>query len=146
MNKENLKAAKRLQREVEKKRRAERKLKKDAVLHLRIEGNIMERIKTEATLRDMSISDLVRCYLTERFSDRPTDDNIPDFLLMTTAFSEVTVTNNINCFTCNEMLARGTNAHLAHGPFPIPHLVCSNCYSTLQEQLDNQDNIEQGEE
>lgn len=146
MNNDNLKAAKRLQREVERKLWAERKLKKDAVLHLRIEANVMDRIKAEATFRDMSVSDLVRCYLTERFSEIPTTDDLPDFLLVTSAFSEVVVTNNTNCSACDHMLERGTGAHLAHGPFPTPRMVCTTCYTTLREQLDNQNNVEQGEE
>ena len=146
MNNDKLKAARKLQREVERKLWAERKLKKDAVLHLRIEARVMDRIKTEAELRDMSVSDLVRCYLTDRFSETSTTDNLPDFLLITSAFSEVVVTNNTNCAACDQILDRGTCAHLAHGPFPTPRLVCASCYTTLQEQLDNQNNVEQGEE
>ncbi len=146
MNNDKLKAARQLQREVERKLWAERKLKKDAVLHLRIEGGIMDRIKAEAELRDMSVSDLVRCYLTERFSELPTTDDLPDFLLVTSAFSEVVVTNNTNCAACDQVLERGTCAHLAHGPFPTPRMICTTCYTTLREQLDNQNNLEQGEE
>jgi len=134
VNNDKLKAARQLQREVERKLWAERKLKKDAVLHLRIEGGIMDRIKAEAELRDMSVSDLVRCYLTERFSELPTTDDLPDFLLVTSAFSEVVVTNNTNCAACDQVLERGTCAHLAHGPFPTPRMICTTCYTTLREQ------------
>ena len=143
---DNLKAAKRLQREVERKLWAERKLKKDAVLHLRIEGSVMDRIKAEATLRDMSVSDLVRIYLTEQFSETVTSNDMPEFLLATSAFSEVVVINSNHCAACNQMLERGTCAHLAHGPFPTPRLVCGNCFETFQEQLDKQNQTEQGEE
>ena len=146
MNNDKIKAARQLQREVERKLWAERKLKKDAVLHLRIEGSLMDRIKAEAALREMSVSDLVRCYLMERFSDMSATEDLPDFLLVTSAFSEVVVTNNTNCAACDQMLERGTCAHLAHGPFPTPRMVCTRCYTTFQEQLDNQNNGEQGEE
>jgi hypothetical protein len=138
-------AAKRLQRDIEKHRCFKRKLKKDAVLHLRIEGEIMERIKDEAKIREISISDLIRGYLVERFSVPPVTGEIPAFLSETNAFSNVIVMKNGSCAACGHALAMGASAHLAHGPFPLPHFVCGNCYETLKTRLDEQSSISGGE-
>ena len=104
----------------------------------------MDRIKAEAALRDLSVSDLVRSYLMERFSVTRVNGDMPEFLLATSAFSEVEIINDNPCALCDKILLCGTCAHLAHGPFPVPRLVCSHCYKNLQKQLDNP--TEQGEE
>ncbi len=138
MKHDDRKAAKQLERDVKEQRWAQRKLKKDAVLHLRVESDIMERIKAEAAARDMSVSDLVRCHLEERFSETPTGEGAPEFLRSTTAFSDVMVMRNGRCAVCNQVLARGTNVRLAHGPPPPQRLVCGNCYERLQSQFEDQ--------
>ncbi|HDP35003.1 MAG TPA: hypothetical protein ENN29_07845 [Candidatus Hydrogenedentes bacterium] len=143
---ENLKAARRLQREVEKKLWAKRKRKKDAVLHLRVEGSVMNRIKSEAAALDMSVSDLVRHYLTEHFREEGASGGMSEFLFASSAFSEVVIVNDNHCAVCDRTLHRGARAYLAHGPFPASPLVCGSCYKTLQQQLDNQNKSDEGEE
>ncbi|MDQ1256498.1 MAG: hypothetical protein QG656_1094 [Candidatus Hydrogenedentes bacterium] len=132
MNPSNQEAARQLQRDVERQLWAQRRLKKDAVLHLRVESDIMDRIKAEASARDMSVSDLVRCYLIERFSGTGVAEGLPDFLREVLAFSDVAVVNDSPCAACGQVLPRGTNARLAHGPLPPARLVCGNCYDGLQ--------------
>jgi hypothetical protein len=124
----------------------QRKLKKDAVLHLRVESDIMDRIKTEASARDMSVSDLVRCYLVERFSETCVDKGLPEFLQGVSAFSDVVVVNNSRCAICEQVLPRGTNARLAHGPLPPARLVCGNCYDGLQSYSEEEHVPSAGEE
>jgi hypothetical protein len=135
MKYDSRKAARHLQLEVEKHRRTLRKLIKDAVLHLRIERDIMKRIKAEAEAREMSISDLVRTYLVERFSENRAEEGSPKFLLATSAFSDVEVIQDTHCAICDELITRGTHARLAHGPSPPERMVCPNCYDNLQSQF-----------
>ncbi len=146
MKHDNLKAARQLQQEVEKKRWMERKIKKDAVLHLRVESDILDQIKAEAAARDMSVSDLVRCYLVERFSSTDLSDGQPGFLLATTAFTDVVTLQDSRCAVCDKALPRGENVRLACGPPPPPRLVCDNCYTNIQSQLEEQHDLSQGDE
>jgi len=150
MKLDSRKAARQLQHEVKTKRRAERRLRKDAVLHLRIEGEIMDRIKAEAAARDMSVSDLVRCHLLERFSEPLPSEGTPEFLLATTAFSDVEVLQETHCAICDELMPRGTNVRMAHGPPPPARLICAPCYDALQseseDQPENQPEPDAGEE
>ncbi len=146
MKDDNRKAARQLQREVEELRRAERKLKKDAVLHLRIEGAVMDRIKAEAAARDMSVSDLVRCHLVERFSEPRGSEGSPEFLLATSAFSDVAVMQDAECAMCGKAMPCGTSARLAHGPPPPARLLCGDCYEGIQSQLEDRHESAPGEE
>ena len=145
MKHDNWKAARQLQQEVENQKWAERKLKKDAVLHLRVERDIMDRIKAEAAARDMSVSDLVRCHLVERFSGNHPCEGSPDFLLTTTAFTDVVIVRDTRCAVCDHVLLRGASAQLACGPPPPPRLVCGNCYDGLQSQFEKQHEPSEGE-
>jgi len=140
------KMARKLQRDVEKHRQAKRRLRKDAVLHLRIEGDVMDRIKAEAEAREMSVSDLVRCYLVERFSEARSGEGTPEFLLATSAFSEVEVVHESQCAICDEVMPCGANARLAHGPPPPERLVCANCYDNLQTLSEEQPEPTSGDE
>lgn len=146
MKQDSLKAALKLRQEVEKKKWAERKLKKDAVLHLRVEGDIMDRIKAEAAAREMSVSDLVRCHLVERFSGAPPVDGSPEFLLATTAFMEVVTMGANHCAVCDEVIPHSTRTRLACGPPPPARLVCGNCYDDLQLQIEQSQKLSEGEE
>ena len=146
MKHDSRKAARQLQREVERQRRAERRLRKDAVLHLRIEGEVIARIKAEAAARDMSVSDLVRCHLAERFSGSRAGEGTPEFLLATSAFSDVEIVQDSHCAICGEIMARGASARLAHGPPPPARLVCANCYDGLQSQCEDQPEPAPGDE
>ncbi len=146
MTSDSHRAAKQLQHEVEKQRQAERRLKKDAVLHLRIEGEVMDRIKAEAKARDMSLSDLVRCHLLERFSEPPAGENAPEFLRATSAFSEVDVLQDSHCALCGEAMPRGASARLAHGPPPPARFICANCYDGLQTEPEDQPEPAPGDE
>lgn len=143
---DKLKAARQLQRDVKKQRRAERKLKKNAVLHLRVEGDIMERIKVEAAARDMSVSDLVRGHLAECFSVTYPCKDSPDFLLATTAFSDVVIVRDSRCAVCDQILSRGKHAMLAYGPPPPERLVCGKCFDDLQSQSEKQQEPSEGKE
>ncbi len=145
MKQDDLKAARQLQQQVEKKRWMERKAKKDAVLHLRVEEDVMDRIKAEALARNMSVSDLVRCHLDERFSDTRTCDGIPEFLLATTAFSEVKIMRDSRCAVCDKTLPCGASAQLACGPPPPLRMVCDKCYGGIQLQFEEQLKILQGD-
>ena len=145
MTYESRKAARQLERDVKKQRWAQRKLKKDAVLHLRVESDIMDRIKAEAAAQDMSVSDLVRCHLEERFSAPPISEGAPVFLRSTSAFSDVMVMRNGCCAVCSQVLPRGTNVRLALGPPPPERLVCGNCYDGLQSQFEDQPETSLGE-
>jgi hypothetical protein len=106
----------------------------------------LEVIKAEAEARDISISDLIRSYLIERFSVAPMSGEIPAFLLETTAFSDVVVMKTSSCAACGLALELGASARLAHGPFPLPHLVCGNCYESLKTQINAQATISGGED
>lgn len=145
MKYDDWKRAKQLERDVKKQRWAQRKLKKDAVLHLRVESDIMDRIKAEAAARDMSVSDLVRCHLAERFSETRTSKDSPEFLRSTSAFSDVMIMRNGRCAVCDQVLVRGTTVRLAHGPPPPERLVCANCYDGLQSQFEDQHETSLGE-
>ena len=71
-------AARELKRNVKRRGRARgkgRASRKDAVLHLRIEAEIMERIKTQATSKGVSISDLVRWHLAEHFGSSDSSES-----------------------------------------------------------------------
>lgn len=139
-------AARQLQRDVKMQRLAERRLRKDAVLHLRIEREVMARIKAEAEARDMSLSDLVRCHLLERFCKTRAGEGTPEFLLATSAFSGVEVLQNSHCAICDELIPGGASARLAHGPPPPARLVCTNCYDGLQSQSEDQPEPAPGDE
>lgn len=145
MKQDNLKAARRLQQEVEKKKRMERRLRKDAVLHLRVEGDIMDRIKAEAAARNTSVSDLVRCHLGERFTENVPCGDTPEFLLATTAFTGVEIMRDSRCAVCDEVLPRGMNVRLACGPPPPPRLVCGKCYDGIQSQFEEQQELSEGD-
>jgi hypothetical protein len=137
MKHDSSRAARQLERDVIRQRLAARRLKKDAVLHLRIEGTVMARIKAEAEARAMSVSDLVRNYLVERYSEPRPCDGAPGFLLATTAFSDVELNQDTHCAICDEIMLRGTRARLAHGPSPPERLVCTHCYESLQSQTED---------
>lgn len=146
MKHDSLGAARRLLWDVEKHQHAGRGCRKDAVLHLRIEGGVMDRIKAEAAARNLSVSDLVRGHLAEHFSEARGTGGLPDFLAATSAFSEVAVMRESPCAVCGEILPRGAPARLAHGPFPAPHLVCAACHDALHRELETRDNPLPGEE
>lgn len=99
---------------------------------------MMDRIKAEAADRDMSVSDLIRGHLVERFSDPRPSEGMREFLSATLAFSDVAIMKDSPCAACGRELVRGASARLAHGPFPPPRLVCGNCYDTLQLQFEGQ--------
>ena len=141
-----MKAARQLQQQVEKKRWMERKARKDAVLHLRVEEDVVERIKTEAAARNMSVSDLVRCHLGEWFSDKRICDGIPEFLLATIAFTDVEIIRDARCAVCDKTLPRGANARLACGPPPPLRMVCDKCYDGIQSAFEDQPELFQGDE
>jgi len=135
MNHDTLQAARRLQRQVED-QRARRRGAKDAVLHLRIEKEVMDRIKSEARLRKLSISDLVRACLSEHFPKAAETNGQPEFLQATYAWSDAVVMRDSPCAVCGAPLARGTSARLANGPPPPARLVCGPCYDAIQQDLD----------
>ncbi len=122
-------AARQLRRDVRRQEEAERK---DAVLHLRIEGGLMARIKAEAQDRDMSVSDLVRGHLSEHFQAPQPDPAAPEFLATTCAWVDVNVARDARCAVCKKPLPAGSHAWMAQGPPPPPRVVCGTCYDTLQ--------------
>ena len=122
-------AARQLRREVKRQEEAERK---DAVLHLRIEGGLMARIKSEASDRGMSVSDLVRGHLSEHFQAPEPGTTGPDFLGTTYAWVDVNVARDARCAVCKKELPSGSHAWMAQGPPPPPRVVCGTCYDTLQ--------------
>lgn len=146
MKPDSLKAARRLLWDVEKHCRGDGRSRKDAVLHLRIEGEVMERIKAEAAARNLSVSDLVRGHLAEHFAAaRPEGGAQPAFLLSVAAFSKASVTRESPCAACGVTLVRGVRAFLAHGPFPAPQLVCGDCHGALQQELETRGGSPSGE-
>ncbi len=146
MKQDSLKAAHRLLWDVEKHQHAGRGSRKDAVLHLRIEEAVMDRIKAEAAARNLSVSDLVRGHLAEHFAENHAAAGLPDFLAAAAAFSEAAVMRDSPCAVCGEILPRGASAFLAHGPFPAPHLVCVSCHDALHRELETRGNSLPGEE
>jgi hypothetical protein len=122
-------AARQLRRDAKRQEDAERK---DAVLHLRIEGALMARIKSEARERDMSISDLVRGHLAEHFQADEADPVGPEFLKATYAWVDVNVARDSRCAICKKAVTAGSHAWMAQGPPPPPRVVCGTCYDTLQ--------------
>jgi hypothetical protein len=134
MNPQTVQAARQLQRQVEQ-QRALLKSAKNAVLHLRIEEAVMERIKAEAALRKMSVSDLVRCHLAEHFAPDSGDGEAPAFLRETFAWSDAVIMQDSQCALCQRAMPRGTNARLANGPPPPARLVCGPCYDGIQLNL-----------
>lgn len=146
MKPDSLKAARRLLWDVERHQAPARGCRKDAVLHLRIEGGVMERIKAEAAARNLSVSDLVRGHLSEHFAEsKPEEAGAPAFLLAATAFSGAAVLRENPCAACGKAVGRGGRAFLAHGPFPAPQLVCGDCHDALQEELETRENSLPGE-
>lgn len=146
MKRTDVKAARRLQRDVEKHRCGRRKRRKDSVLHLRIEGDVMDRIKAEATVMEESVSDLIRSCLNERFPETRTSGTLPDFMHMTAAFSDVVIMRDSRCVVCDQDLPRNAHAMLACGPPPPERLVCTKCYDDLQSQSEKQHETSEGEE
>lgn len=146
VKREDVKAARRLQRDVQKHRCGRRKHRKDSVLHLRIEGDVMDRIKAEAAVREESVSDLIRSCLNERFPETRTSGALPDFLHTTAAFSDVVIMRDTRCVVCDQALPHGTHAMLAYGPPPPERLVCATCYAELQSQPEKQHKPSGGEE
>ena len=122
-------AARQLRRDVRRQEEAERK---DAVLHLRIEGGLMARIKSEAEERGMSVSDLVRGHLSEHFRAPESGFAGPEFLAATYAWVDVSVARESRCAICKKELPAGSHAWMAQGPPPPPRVVCGTCYDTLQ--------------
>ena len=115
-------------------RKKQRKARKDAVLHLRIEGEVMERIKVEAEARDMSVSDLVRSHLAEHFPAAAETPDRPAFLAVTYAWVDVVLAQGTRCATCRKALPPHTHARLAQGPPPPTRVVCGTCYDGLQAE------------
>ena len=146
MKQDRLNAARILRQEVEKKKWAERKLRKDAVLHLRVEGDIMDRIKAEAAAREMSVSDLVRCHLVERFSGPPSEGGSPEYLLAANAFTDVVAMGENYCAVCNTVIPHGSKTRLACGPPPPARLVCGKCFDDLQSEIEERNKLSEGEE
>jgi len=140
-------AARQLRREAKRQEEAERK---DAVLHLRIEGALMARIKAEAREREMSISDLVRGHLSEHFGtpDPAATGANPEFLATTYAWVDVNVARDSRCGVCKKPVPTGSHAWMAQGPPPPPRVVCGSCYDTLQSaaRQDSHDEDEETEE
>lgn len=138
MKQDGLRAIRQLERDVIRQRLASRKHKKDGVLHLRIECPVLARIKAEAVARAVSVSDLVRYFLGERFPEPRPCDGVPEFLSATTAFSDVELIQGTGCAICGEIMPRGTRARLAHGPSSPERLVCPHCHESLQSQTEDQ--------
>ena len=122
-------AARQLRRDVKRQEEAERK---DAVLHLRIEGGLMARIKAEAHERGVSLSDLVRGHLSEHFQEPDPGTSAPEFLGTTHAWVDVNVARDARCAVCKKGLPAGSHGWMAQGPPPPPRVVCGTCYDTLQ--------------
>ena len=106
----------------------------------------MDRIKAEATVREISVSDLIRFYLNERFAETRTSGTMPDFLHTTSAFSDVVIMRDSRCVVCDHVLPRGAHAMLAYGPPPPERLVCAKCYDDLQSQSEKQHEPSEGKE
>src|SRR5690606_18921047 len=117
MSRDTLHKARQLQQQVEE-RWARLKGKKNAVLHLRIETELMERIKAEAAAHKLSLSDFVRLRLVEGLGKPVANDRTPDLLSETTAWSEAVVMHAAECALCGVSLGKGARAWLAHGPPP----------------------------
>jgi len=105
--------------------------KKNAVLHLRIESDLMDRLKAEAKAHKLSLSDFVRMRLVESLSTPAPNADTPEFLSTTTAWTEAVVMHDTTCAACGEPMPRGTRAWLAHGPPPPPRMICGACQETL---------------
>jgi hypothetical protein len=127
-------------------RKKKRKPRKDAVLHLRIEGDVMERIKIEAEARGMSVSDLVRSHLAEHFPAATETPDRPAFLAETYAWVDVVVAQETKCATCRKALPPRTHARLAQGPPPPTRVVCGTCYDRLQAEQAHDDEPPEPEE
>ena len=133
-------AARELRRNVKRQGRGRgRASRKDAVLHLRIEADIMKRIKSEAKASGVGISDLVRRHLAEHFRPNHSSGDssglnsrgAPDFIKDTYAWTEIVLAKETRCAVCNSLLAAGDNAHLPQGPPPPAKIVCDKCHGQL---------------
>lgn len=129
VNDEMLRQARRLQAQVER-QRSRRREKKDAVLHLRLEADLMERVKFEAKAHGMSVSDFVRVHLLAGLA-APASDGAPAFLAQTSAWTDAVVMRAGSCAVCNDLMPKGARARLANGPPPPARLICGDCYERL---------------
>lgn len=145
MNNSSLGAARRLQIQMED-QWARRKGRKDAVLHLRIEADIVARVKLEAKAQKLSVSDYVRMRLIDGFSAPVDAPGAPEFLLVTTAWTDAVIMQDCPCAICGEEMPRGTKAWLATGPPPPSRLVCASCYENVLSDTENESPTPEGDE
>ena len=109
-----------------------RKQKKDAVLHLRIERIVMEKIKEKALQMGMSVSDMIRRHLSDHFLDIEEKSFHSAFLKLTYAWVDVVLARESKCAICKNNIDAYEKAWLAQGP-PLPSpVVCSRCHSGLK--------------
>ena len=137
----NRQTARQIQREMER----ERKSKKDDVLHLRIEAEVVKRIKSEAHARQMSVSDLIRRHLAEHFQPDEGKSDAMKLLAGTLAWADMVVARATPCAMCGKVCSVQSHAWLAQGTPPPARIVCGSCYDEIQVQ-NQQDAISQPEE
>lgn len=129
MNNTTRSLARAILQEVDARHRARRKLRKDAVLHLRVEGELMERIKAEARAAKVGISDLVRNRLALLFASTPTPPaEAAAVFADTLAWSSGISVRAAACAGCGTSLAAGTAVWLAHGESGPTRLACDACH------------------
>lgn len=145
MNNDILLRARQLQRQVEV-HQSQLRETKDAVLHLRIESEVMERIKAEAQRQKLSVSDLVRRHLAAHFAVNTPAEGVQAFLASTFAWSDAVLSQDTRCAVCGAFLARGSHARLANGPPPPARLVCDTCFEQFQQQPEGATRRDEGTE
>jgi hypothetical protein len=131
MNNTTRSLARAILHEVDARHRAQRKLRKDAVLHLRIERDLMERIKAEAQAAKVGISDLVRNRLAALFAEKPAPQAQTSGVFSDTlVWSSGVAVRPAACAGCGAPLAAGAAVWLAHGVAPPARLACDSCHET----------------
>lgn len=135
MKQSTQRAAKQLRRDVKKQLRETGRSRKDAVIHLRIEHEIVKRIKEEAKACKMSVSDLVRRHLVELFPASEDGPATPAFLAATFAWVDVVAAQETRCAKCGKGLPAQSRGWLAQGPPPPTRIVCGTCYDGFQAEI-----------
>jgi hypothetical protein len=118
--------------EIGRQHRKLRRHKKGSVLHLRIEDDLMARIKQEAKAREMSISNLVRNYLAIHFGPGPEESERPAFLDETYGWGDVVLARDTHCVLCEKDLPAYSHAWIAQGPPPPVRTICGDCYDEMK--------------
>lgn len=123
-----------IRNEIGRQHRKMKKHRKGSVLHLRIEDDLLERIKQAAKTREMSISNLVRSYLAMHFGPGPGEGKRPAFLDATDGWSDVVVARDARCALCGKDLPAFSHAWIAQGPPPPAQTICGGCYDAIKSR------------